>query len=264
MKRNSTSKKRWISVIAIVLCLNFLLCSSAFAATSEEISADQRLRATGMPQNEIDALDPDIKDYIASTLSPEAVYVESSNLQSYTLMGSESGDTSLATLTCPTFRKSASSNIYELYPTYETKSPIKPRGNDLFGFCVGNGLGIVPNSFSGLLWYKHNTLTEGRWQTDASVNTLHASESSIYGYAVKGAQLGSPSVYMNMKACCHFDAKKYSQDATMLVNLKYVHDTSGRVNYSISLNMALVSIGFSSNQTAVREVSKTFDINDSL
>lgn len=263
MKKRHIGKRKWITAIILVLCMSFMVCTSTFVAVSEEMTADQKLRVTGMPQDEIDTLDPDIKNYIASTLSPGAVYVESVNLQS-SILPYASGDTSLATLSCPTFRKSASSNVYELYPTYESKSPIKPRGNDLFAFCVGDGMGIVPNSFGGLLWYKHDTLTQGNWQTDANIHDLHASASSTQGYAVKGAQLGSPDVYMYMKGCCHFEATKYSSGATMLVSLKYVHDTTGLMTYSISLSIAGISIGFTPNQTTVREISEQFTINNSL
>lgn len=233
--------KKVVQLICLVLCFALLFCSTAYAENIS--SADRILLRSGMSQEEIDALDPDIKEYIASTLPETCVYaggIEVENAEGAGQVSTRQLDNTTMAFSAPCYIDTAT-GYYKIYPTYESTVPIRPRGNDSFAFSLGAGMAVVPNSLTGTVWTK-DTTSSATWQTDW-VDVEPYSLETILGYSIKGAVLGTPSWSMYFKGCCSFTARVHSADAARMIQLGYCYDTTGNWNYSVSLNVAFVGFG---------------------
>lgn len=233
--------RKALRLVCLVLCFVLVFCSTVFAETVS--SADRVLLRSGMSREEIDALDPDVKEYIASTLPSTCVYVGGMEVEVTDMEGQASVmqlPNTTMTLTAPSYRDTAT-GYYKIYPTYETTVPIRPRGNDSFAFALGTGMSIVPDSLTGTIWTK-DTTSSATWQTDWVDVTPYSTE-TILGYSIKGSVLGTPSWSMYFKGCCSFSAKLDSPYATKMVQLGYCHDTTGNWSYSVSLSVGAIGFG---------------------
>ena len=146
---------------------------------------------------------------------------------------------------------------YDIYPTYESSSPIEPKGHDAFGFAVGQGMSMEPDSFSGIIYYKE-AVSGSSWVGDEA---LSSSDETISGYIVKGKQLGTPDYPLYLKGCCYCRAAVDSSDATKKIELRYVYDRSGTVSYTIGLTIGHVSVAINSSAVSkVQERSAIFSL----
>lgn len=130
---------RRVSCVVSTCMLVMLISTSAVAAEeTDDLSNDEFLRLTGMPQEEINNLDPDIKAYIVEDLQnhetpSELEYWDSEKILSPTTRVNQK-------LTGITFDAEAfeSGNRIYIYPTYEFTTDKKPVGEDSFSILLGN------------------------------------------------------------------------------------------------------------------------------
>lgn len=246
-------KKKLVAVVLMIACL---MTQEKFVFAKSE-SADDVLLATGMTLAEIDAMDPDIKEYIAANLPKSSRYIETYSAELPSEL--QASGTNLATLTCPMFEvwNSLGHNI-KAFPTYETKMVIRPKGHDMFVIGVGTGMNIAPGQFSGTIWCMDMDAANPTWVKNGSLATT---EEAIEYIAVGGLQLGTPSYAMKFKGCCSTIIRQSNPNATRMVALKYSYDRTGTVSYNVGISAGFISLGLSAGaQANVQIASATFDV----
>lgn len=212
------------------------------------------LLRSGMSQVELNEMDDETKQFIIENSGTDLEYVPLSATPQITRAG-----TAPVSITCPSFKVMANGEyVYDIYPIYESIGKIEPKGNDSFAFTVGDGLGVVNDHVGGMVYYREES--DDAWQS----MELSVSNTSLYGHSFYGPQLGTPDFPIYIKANCFFRAKAYSSEPDLRVNVKYVHDTSGSVGYTIGLTAYGVNVSLASeSQTgSLLERSENFDVDD--
>lgn len=220
--------------------------ANALSVFASENSHDEFLLSTGMPQEQIDTLDEDIKDYIVNDVKNNA------DLSSLEYVDADFTNTIAPRVNqvlsgikfyVQAFR--SGSTVY-IYPTYEFTTDKRPRGYDSFSFQLGNAL--LPYSYGGQLWYKDYTMSD--W---AMGSTLTANTQGFNGAEYSGYQLGSPDWNMKMKGATSIHANIGSGSDKRII-MSYMHNPN-RGSYSISFSAGGVGISYSSASTIYTNAS---------
>ena len=240
-------KKLLSIMLAVVMVFSLSLCVSAEDATV--LSADDILRSYGMPEERIEALDDDIKQFMINDL----VSLESSS-EPIEYVGCEEVEMpamyvnqvlSGINFYCDSF---LSGNTVSIYPTYEFTTDKRPRGEDSFSVCMGDAL--VPYGYGGQVWYKDSTMSD--WAVGGS---MVANNQYSNGAEYSGSQLGTPDWAMKIKGCAYVHAQVGSGTSKQFI-LSYMHNPN-KVNYSLSLNYGGFGIVYNSSGT-IYSASRTF------
>lgn len=233
-------KKITSLLLASCLCiLAGLNCYAEEAATY--LTSEDALRAYGMPESEIEALDPDIRDFIAEDLAcqgnPDQIeYVESNVVDMPVAYVNQY-------LSNISFYASAfkTGNTISIYPTYEFTGNKRPRGND--SFCVAIGDAMTPYQYSGKVWYKDEYYSN-QWLEFGAMNTTN--QGFYYG-EYSGAQLGNPAWDIKFKGCASIKAQAGSGSSKQLI-MSYMYNPNS-VDYTLGVSVGPVSVGYNSSGT---------------
>lgn len=225
-------KHRKIAVaVACILaaCLWFDPLSTVAANQSvASMTDDEILLSTGMPQEEVNALDDDMKAYIVNDLKEsgeiydDLTYVSAEMNQ----VPAPRVEDLLSGIEFEAVAFKSNNNV-TIYPTYEFTTAKKPAGADCFGFVLGNA--FESYEYGGKLWYKDSGMT--KWEVGGD---LAANHQSLEGAAFSGVQLGSPDWSMKFKGCAYARAKLTSGTDKRIV-MSYMYNPQ-RYSYSVSLS----------------------------
>jgi hypothetical protein len=235
----------------LLLCLLLSLsCSAMYANASDtDMSDDEFLLQTGMPQEEINQLDSDIKAFMITDMKSSA---KESDLSYVPINISDLGNflPNRVNQVFYDIEFSASafksgSTIY-IYPTYEFTDYKRPKGNDSFSFQLGSAM--VPYEYGGQVWYKDSTMTN--WKVGGSMT---ANTQSSNGAEYSGSQLGSPDWSMKFKGCayCHADVGTGS-DKRIIMSYMY---NPNKGNYTLSFSAYGLGISYTSSSTVYTNAS---------
>ena len=229
-------KKRVISLMLGLIML-FGICDTTFASN---MSDDEFLLSTGMSQEEIDNMDPDIKEYIvanlrASTVGQEVEYIHAE--ASAVMQNRSIQPLSGITFSAPAWQ---AGGIIHIYPTYEFTTAKRPKGADGFAFEFGNALD--PYEYGGKIWCKDINGVD--WLDSGS---MVANLQSITGAGFTGNQLGTPDFDVYLKGCTYAKAVAGS-GSSKKITMQYMHNPNKR-SYSLSFSYQGIGFGFSSSQT---------------
>ena len=234
-------------MLSLLLCLTLLFCcvtslNASAAENNVELSTDDFLLLTGMTLTEVDAFDPDFKEYIVENLKQNEAAEDLEFIKTEDVPVAEPLVNQV--LTGIKFYVSSwksGSTIY-IYPTYEFTTAKRPRGQDSFAFQLGDAM--RPYTYGGKMWWKNNS--GDSWQSSAS-DTMTANTQSMNGAEYSGSQLGSPtySMYIKGAAYCYADA---GTGTDKRIIMSYMHNPN-QGNYSISFSAYGVGISYSSTNT---------------
>lgn len=229
--------------IALVLSLSMLFSNAVFAHTSagNVISADDVLSQSGMSEEEIAALDSDIKEFIVNDLlshsSAESLeYIEADDID----VPIPYVNQVLTNISFDVYAYKSGNTIY-IYPTYEFTANKQPKGQDSFSIQMGDAL--IPYEYGGQIWYKDDE-TMSDW---ASVGSMVANTQSANGAEYSGNQLGSPGWSMKFKGCAYVHAQVGSGSSKQFI-MSYMHNPN-KASYSISFSAYGIGITYNSSST---------------
>lgn len=199
--------------------------------------ANQFLLNIGMKQEEIDKIDPDIREFIVQDLkqnikSSDLKFIETKKVLLNEIESREN-------LTGIDFYVSSfkSGDIIYIYPTYEFTTPKRPRGSD--GFAVQLGDAINAFEYGGKVWNKVND--NDSWTSESYHNMV--ASTNLYGAEYKGTQLGTPDFDIYIKGCSYIHARAGS-GSDKRINMAYVHNPN-RSNFSFSISAWGIGISYS-------------------
>lgn len=239
-------------ITSFVLTVFMLTCftTSINAENITESELNDYLLLTGITSEELDATPYEQKVLICNTLffDESAQYVDSSLVSSEGIIKAENSGTNIVPLgAIPTSDLSLSVTCWLsngrllVYPTYEWKVPVKPRGKDFFGYSSSDSYSAVPRRRSNLAYIKDDFYTNGKWVADSS---LDYTASALTGYQHQGGSLGTPDRAMYFKAHCFYELDIDSSNPVKKIVLSYVHDKSwgGSFSYGISYGPISISV----------------------
>lgn len=204
------------------------------------MSDDEILLLTGMSLEEINALDSDIKAYIANDLRKSN---ELSDITYITLeediMPTPRVNQVLSGITFDALAFKSGDSVH-IYPTYEFTTNKKPAGNDSFSFQLGDA--FMPYEYGGQLWCKDDTMSN--WEV---VDPLVANAQGPNGAEFSGTQLGSPDWSMKLKGCTYVYAKVGS-GTDKRIFMSYMYNPH-KYSYNISFSYKGFGIQYNSANT---------------
>ena len=217
------------------------------------IPTDIFLLETGMSQEQIDALDADIKEYIVADLKKNAnvsdlTYVDSEMISTVSPRVSQS--LTGIEFSCPAWYER---DVIHLYPTYEFTTTKRPRGQDSFSFVLGDAM--MPYNYGGKLWYKADYMED--WESTSN-DTLSANTQSMNGAEFSGSQLGTPDSKIYIKGCTNAQAYPGSGTDKRII-MSYMHNPN-RSNYSISFSAMGLGISYTAPGT-IYTAAKTVQLS---
>lgn len=239
----------------LCFCLSISLLINVIYVRAQEqdkFLEDEILRASGMPQDEIDALDNDIKKFIVNDLKNNA---NLSDLKYIDISDSLSPSVSkeIRPLVNQVFydikfyvSAFKSGDVIYIYPTYEFTEDHQPKGKDSFSFQLGDAM--RPYEYGGQIWYKDYTMSD--WALGGS---LVANNQGFNGAEYSGAQLGSPDWPMKMKGCAYCHAQVGTGSDKRII-MCYMHNPKGEP-YSISFSVRGLGITYNSSATIYTNAS---------
>lgn len=242
--------KKMRKLMMLLLFWSLALNVNVWNVKAEEnvsLTNDEYLRETGMPENEMQKLDSNVKQFIVDDLksgSGNFEYIK-------TDVEEQAVGRSAEVLSGITFYASAFKNgstIY-VYPTYEFTTNKRPRGKDSFSFSLGDAM--RPYEFGGKLWYKDSTMND--W---AVGGTLVANNQNLNGAEYSGSQLGTPDYAMKLKGVTYCHATVGSGNDKRIV-MGYLYNPN-KTNYSVSFSYAGAGISYSPEGVAYSK----FQINN--
>lgn len=207
--------------------------------TNKDNSFDIFLINTGMKQDQIEKLDPDIKEFIVNDMKNaeqlDFKFIATATVNTINPMANQvlSG----IQFTVPVFK---SGSIVNIYPTYEFTTNKKPDGNDSFSFQLGNAL--LPYNYGGQIWGKDATTPT--WQL---AGTLTANTQGFNGAEFSGNQLGNPASPILIKGATYCHANEGSGSDKRII-MSYMYNPNNN-NYSISFSAFGIGIAYSSPNT---------------
>ena len=158
-------------------------------------------------------------------------------------------------LSAPSFKVTVGyKEYYDVYPKYESTEKIWPQGNDFFAFVVGQGMSVIPDKCSGTVYLKEPH-DETIWK---DYGPLSPSEETITGYSIEGKQLLNTYIPAYIRGNCYFRAEADTSDPTLKISLKYGYDRSGKVSYTIGLNVIFINVAISGSYSDLLQKSNTF------
>lgn len=201
------------AAIVLMCLLSGCGCFHLTAAAGELSGAEEYLSKTGLTAQEINALDMDIRQFIAEDLTGagEGQWKVNRDVQSLTTVHSEP-DAVAFYITVYVFQMETS---FRFYAVYESSTGIMPVGNDSLSLNFGDR--FAPLEYGGQLWYKKagdENWTEG--------GRLSADRQTLEGAGFTGRQLGDFQRKMLIKGCVWCCAAEgEGNDARVIVD--YIH-----------------------------------------
>lgn len=226
--------------------------TKGFVHAENEVSIEKYLLSTGMTEEEIAAMDPDFREYIALDLmentskNDRIEYLEVKE-------DSQSGIKSNQVLTGVSYSVSAykSGSTIHIYPTYTFTSAKKPRGKDCFAYVLGDG--VESYSYGGKLWWKETS--NGTWVSDSN-SSLTANQQGLNQAGYSGNQLGTPDYAIYFKGCTYCHANVGSGSDKRIV-MSYMYNPN-KASYTLGFNAGPIGISFSSPGTIYTSASTQY------
>ena len=164
------------------------------SVAKESDSAEEYLAKTGMAMQEIQAMDSDIRQFIADDLrnSGEKDWQIDTDILTLTKTSSEQY-TVVFYINVFAFR---SGSDHRIYAVYESSTGIMPAGNDSLFLGVGDS--FIPCEYGGQIWYKK--AGDEVW---AQGGGLTADYQTGLGGTFSGRQLGDFQRKMLVKGCVY-------------------------------------------------------------
>lgn len=217
--------------LMMLMCLT-VICSfwkPAFAA-EETGSAEEYLEDTGMSAHEINALDSDVRRYIAEDLKSAGGKDWKINTEIPTLTATHCEQYTVAFyMTVCAFQAESELRIYAVY---ESSTGIMPVGEDSLSLRLGDS--FTPCEYGGRMWYKR--AGDERWTRGGE---LTAGQQSLEGGTFAGRQLGDFQRKMLVKGCVYCYAVEGTGSGRD-VNVDYTH-IPPRQNHEIGLYAMIVA-----------------------
>ena len=189
-----------------------------FTADAKELSdAEEYLLQTGLSTQEIDALDRDVREYIAEDLkgSEGGQWRVNRDIQILTAAHSEPCSVAFY-INVYAF---VSDRVFRFYAVYESSTGIMPMGND--SLFLETGTRFTPLEYGGQLWYKkaggENWVRGGR---------LNADSQTSGGAAFTGRQMGDFQRKMLVKGCVWCCAA-VEENGEAKVTVEYTYEPPG-------------------------------------
>lgn len=232
--------KKFVSLLLSVSML-FGLSGTTYAATNK-MSTNDFLLNTGMTQQQIDIIDPDIREYIVESLKMNALgkkleFIETEEVA----MQEPRTNQVLSGINFSVSSWKSGSTIY-IYPTYEFTTAKRPKGQDSFSFQLGDAM--RPHTYGGKLWYKMDS--DDSWESDSDAK-LVANTQTMNGAEYSGKQLGTSDFKIYLKGCAYAHANVGTGTDTRII-MSYMHNPNKK-NYSLSFSAYGVGISYSSSGT---------------
>lgn len=202
------------------------------------MTTDDFLLATGMTQEEINAFDSDIKEYIVSNLKDKANTDELEYVE-LEVMPSPRVSQTLTGISFTAYAFKSGSTIY-IYPTYEFTDAKRPRGQDSFSYQLGDAM--LPYNYGGTTWYFDDIINQWTGSTSMTANMQ-----GFNGAEYSGDQLGTPTYAMRIKGCAYCHASIGTGTDKRII-MSYLYNPN-KSNYSISFGIGTLGISYSSSGT---------------
>lgn len=259
--------KKLISIVTTISILIGVFSQTPINALSQEDLYNKFLEETGMPIEEIMAMDEAEKEIVYNTLAKDESikYVNSSLLSTEGKIKAETDEVSVVP-----YGMISSSDLeisvkcwmngdkLKIYPSYEWKKPIKPKGKDSFAYTTTNSYSIVPNVRSNNVFWKDDWQTYGKW---LKMGTLDYSSVGLSGYTHQGQSLGNFYNSAYVKAYCHYAVDIDSSNPVNKIFISYVHDTSGSGNLSYGISLGPLSISITPYNSSVQYMTQAYYLN---
>lgn len=227
MKKGILTKWFLTLMCLMIGCVYFRVVSAA----EESGSTDRYLSKAGMSLWEIEALDRDIRQYIADDLrsSGGKEWKAYTDIQTLTVVNSEQDGVAFY-ITVYAFQ--AESDL-RFYAVYESSTGIMPTGNDNILLGIGDRFG--PYEYGGQVWYK-KAGDEG-WIRGSG---LTADCRSLEGGCFTGRQLGNFRRKVLVKGCVYcYAAEKTGNDNKITVEYTY---TPPEESHEIGIYITIVAV----------------------
>ena len=250
-------------VLSVILTLVILFCVPVHASANSVSDAsiqeiDSLLREANTPESMIETMEDELKCMIyENTLSKgEVEYItveKDSSAGSMSRAGYEISEDDLV-LSVIAFKVLGKEQV-EVYPSYEWKIPVKPKGKDYFAYSIHESYTAVSGARSNLMWYKINE--DDEWTSDGSATYTG---SSLYGYQHQGSSLGSPDFKLYLKGHFYYKVDIDVEDPVKKITLSYVHDISSGGTYSYGIGFGPYSISVNPTSNNVGYLNDNFDL----
>lgn len=244
--------KKFLSVL-LVMAIVLSMSSNAFANSTEDVTIDyidQLLRAANTPEEQIEAMDDDLKRliYENSLSNNDVEYIDVTKEQTADSMARSGDQISESDLVLRvTAYKVSGQDQVDIYPYYQWLTPVRPKGKDCFSYLTHSSYSIVQNKKSNAIYVKEQE--NHSWQHAGSATYTGI---SFTGYEHKGPSLGTPDIPIYIKGQFYFRVDIDVDNPVKKIILAYVHDTSsgGNVSYGISYGGLSISVTPSSNNVS--------------
>ena len=232
-------KKSIRKTLCLMSCIFFCVCSlrvDAVDIENLELTSDEFLVQTGMSQEQIEELDPDIKEFIVEDLK-KRVGNDVDELQNVEIkdepMILPKGVDNLTGIRFGVTAFRENGNIH-IYPEYEFTDKKNPKGEDSFSFQLGDA--VQPYEFGGQLWVLDDRLSLN-WMLGGSLTPTSV---NLNGATYSGDKLGDLMYPMRLKGCLYCHAREGSgTDKGIAMN--YVYNPN-KFPYSISFSYKNIGI----------------------
>ena len=220
-------------------------------SVNAEVSDNEFLGSTGMPQEKIEQMDPNIKDFIVNNLKQNMKtnhlnYVEVNDKTMIKPMRADL-DTGVV-LDAVAFRDGS---VIRIYPTYEFVINKHPKGEDSFAIELGDA--FQPYEYGGTLWVLDERLSTV-WTV---AHGLAPTNISISGAIYSGDQLGDLIYPMKLKGATYCYAN-IGSGTNKNIAMTYIYNPN-KFAYSISVGGSFgISIDIPNtvyNTTAIKTLS---------
>jgi len=243
-------KRKIKNKLASVLCLIMLI--NVFAinvnASTGDVSADQFLLETGMTQEAINKLDPDIKGFMVNDMKNAGGDKDFSYIESRMMAPRVNQVLSGIQFSVSSFK--SGSTIY-IYPTYEFTTPKRPRGEDSFAFQLGDAM--RPLVYGGQMWFKDPDIPAySNWTV---ADSMVANTQGFNGAEYSGNQLGTPDWDLYLKGCAYCHAEVGTGSDKRII-MSYLHNP-GSQSYSISFSYEGLGITYNAPSGSVYTAAST-------
>ncbi len=231
-------KKRLLSIVLSLAILSVSNTAFAMGTNNSTLSENDFLLATGMTQEQIDRIDPDFREYIVESLKENATGEELQYITSQIEPTIQPLSVSNLTASDIAFTVEAweAGGVVHIYPTYEFKKAMRPRGSDTFSFQLSDAVDV--DKFGGKVWYKSPFNSE--WDSTSS-DTLSPTSVYLNGAEFAGKQLGTPDTAIYIKGCTYAQGI-VGTNTTKKICMNYVYNPN-KYNYAINFNINI--FGFS-------------------
>lgn len=267
-------KKNIVLIMLSLFLIVILSSQKAYAATYEENSCDEYLLNIGFPEDEVEELDKNTKEFMVNYLKnqKEDFSFESVEKKNVTF---KSNELDLNSNTKPNSRHfyraiendelelgvyylSAGNNLpmNVIYPYFKwKKSLLTPHiiRNDSFSYCINaNDWDIIPGSFS----FNINYLVDGH--RSYAKTYYRPNELTWTGATYK---IPSNDPLYGDYGMAAFSIRKKNENADSRIVLHYIDDTSTFNNLSYTINVSdILTVSVSSKKNSYRDTSDMFNM----